>query len=92
MQGEHHEKFDGKGYPNGLKGEDIHIFGRITAVADVFDALGSKRVYKDAWELPDILELFKNERGKHFDPKLVDLFFDNLDQFLVIRDKYADVK
>lgn len=92
VAGEHHEKFNGTGYPNGLKGEDIHIFGRITAVADVFDALGSKRVYKDAWELADILELFKNERGKHFDPKLVDLFFDNLDDFLVIRDKYTDMK
>ena len=92
VAGEHHEKFNGTGYPNGLEGEDIHIYGRITAIADVFDALGSKRVYKDAWELADILELFKNERGKHFDPKLVDLFFDNLDDFLLIRDKYTDMK
>lgn len=86
----HHEKYDGSGYPNGTKGEDIPIFGRITAVADVFDALGSDRCYKKAWELDRILELFKNERGKHFDPKLVDLFFDNLESFLEIRDKYKD--
>lgn len=87
---EHHEKFDGSGYPRGLRGEDIHIFGRITAVADVFDALGSERVYKKAWELERILELFEKERGKHFDPHLIDLFFKHLDQFLEIRDAYKD--
>jgi response regulator RpfG family c-di-GMP phosphodiesterase len=88
---EHHEKWDGSGYPRGLSGEEIHIYGRITAVADVFDALGSERVYKKAWALEDILELFKKESGKHFDPKLINLFLDNLDAFLVIRDKYKDV-
>jgi len=88
---EHHEKWDGKGYPKGLKGEEIHIYGRITAVADVFDALGSDRCYKKAWPLDDILELFKQERGKHFDPKLVDLLFENLDAFLKIRDKFKDI-
>ena len=88
---EHHEKFDGSGYPKGLHGENIHIYGRITAVADVFDALGSKRVYKEAWELDDILDLFKTESGKHFDPKLVELFLNNLDDFLEIRDRYKDV-
>ena len=87
---QHHEKYDGSGYPNGLSGEDIHIYGRITAVADVFDALGSKRVYKEAWKLDDILELLKKEKGKHFEPKLVNIFFDNLDNFLEIRDKYQD--
>lgn len=86
----HHEKYNGNGYPNGLSGEDIHIYGRITAIADVFDALGSERVYKNAWELDDILELFRVERGEHFDPKLVDLFFENLEQFLEIRDKFQD--
>jgi PAS domain S-box-containing protein len=86
----HHEKWDGSGYPNGLKGEKIHIFGRITALADVFDALGSDRCYKKAWELERILNLFKEERGKHFDPKLVDLFLENLDKFLLIRDKFQD--
>lgn len=86
----HHEKWDGTGYPQGLKGEDIHIFGRITAIADVFDALGSDRCYKKAWELPKILELFKEQKAKHFDPSLVELFFDNLDSFLEIKNKYTD--
>jgi len=86
----HHEKWDGSGYPKGLKGERIPIFGRITAIADVFDALGHNRVYKKAWALDDILELFKNEKGKHFDPKLIDLFFENLDKFLEIRDSMQD--
>jgi response regulator RpfG family c-di-GMP phosphodiesterase len=87
---EHHEKWDGSGYPLGLSGENIHIYGRITAVADVFDALGSKRVYKEAWELNKILDLFKEQKGKHFDPHLVELFLNNLDKFLEIRDKYQD--
>ncbi len=87
---EHHEKWDGSGYPRGVSGEDIHIFGRITAIADVFDALGSDRCYKKAWELDNILELFKKERGKHFDPNLTDIFFENLDSFLEIRDAYKD--
>ena len=89
---EHHEKFDGSGYPRGLKGEDIHIYGRITAIADVFDALGSDRVYKKAWKLEKILSLIEHESGKHFDPKLVTLFLENLDQFLAIKEKYQDVE
>jgi len=92
VAGEHHEKWDASGYPRGLKGEGIHIYGRITAVADVFDALGSERVYKKAWEMDRILALFKEQSGKHFDPKLVELFLDNLDIFTAIRDKYKDVK
>ena len=90
VAGEHHEKYDGTGYPNGLKGEDIHIYGRITAIADVFDALGSDRIYKKAWELEKIINLFKNESAKHFDPKLVTLFLDNLDEFLEIREQFKD--
>jgi response regulator RpfG family c-di-GMP phosphodiesterase len=86
----HHEKWDGSGYPRGLKGEDIHIYGRITAVADVFDALGSDRCYKKAWEDEKIFELLKNEKGKHFDPKLIDLFFENLDKFKEIRSNYKN--
>jgi HD-GYP domain-containing protein (c-di-GMP phosphodiesterase class II) len=88
---EHHEKWDGTGYPRGLSGEDIHIYGRITALADVFDALGSQRVYKEAWEDERIFTLFKEESGKQFDPKLVDIFFENLDSFLSIREKFKDV-
>jgi len=87
---EHHEKWDGTGYPNSLKGKDIHIYGRITAIADVFDALGSDRVYKKAWELDRILNLFKEERGKQFDPQLIDIFFENIDEFLEIRDNFID--
>lgn len=87
---EHHERYDGKGYPRGLSGEDIHIYGRIVAVTDVFDALGSDRVYKKAWVMGDILNLFKDERGKHFDPKLVDILFENLDEFLAVKDRYED--
>ena len=87
---EHHERWDGKGYPQGLIGEDIHIYGRITALADVFDALGSDRVYKNAWNDEKIFKLFKEESGKQFDPKLVDIFFENLDQFLKIRDRFTD--
>lgn len=87
---EHHEKWDGSGYPQGLKEEKIHIYGRITAIADVFDALGSERVYKKAWELEAILALFKEQSGKHFDPTLVSLFFKHLDEFLAIRAAYQD--
>jgi response regulator RpfG family c-di-GMP phosphodiesterase len=87
---QHHEKYDGTGYPQGLKGEEIHIYGRITALADVFDALGSARVYKEAWDDERIWKMFREEKGKHFDPKLVDLFLDNLDEFLLYRDELAD--
>ncbi len=87
---EHHEKWDGSGYPRGLCGESIHIYGRITALADVFDALGSDRVYKKSWDDEKIFTLFKEERGKHFDPQLIDIFFDHLDEFLRIRDRLKD--
>jgi len=87
---EHHEKYDGSGFPRGLKGDAIHIYGRITAVADVFDALGSERCYKKAWEDERIFDLFKEERGKHFDPQLVDIFFEHLEEFLAIRNLYKE--
>jgi response regulator RpfG family c-di-GMP phosphodiesterase len=86
----HHEQWSGNGYPKGLIGEDIHIYGRITALADVFDALGSDRCYKKAWEDEKIFELIKNESGKHFDPVLVDNFFKHLDTFLEIRSNFKD--
>ena len=87
---EHHERWDGNGYPKGLKEENISIYGRITAIADVFDALGSDRCYKKAWNDDEIFQYFQEEKGKHFDPKLVELFFDNLEQFLEIREIYKD--
>ena len=89
---EHHEKWDGSGYPQGLTALEIHVYGRITAIADVFDALGSDRCYKKAWDDERIFEFFKAQRGKHFEPKLVDIFFDNLDEFLAIRNNLVDKK
>ena len=83
---QHHEKYDGTGYPRGLKGEEIHIYGRITTLADIFDALNRERPYKKAWELNEVLDYIKKESGKTFDPKLVELFFDNLQEFLLIKD------
>jgi len=71
----HHEAFDGSGYPFGLRGEAIPLSGRIVALVDVFDALTHARPYKPAWPLPDALTLIRSERGKHFDPKVVDAFF-----------------
>ena len=87
---QHHERWDGKGYPKGSEKEDIHIYGRITAICDVFDALGSDRCYKKAWSLEKILKLFNVEKGQQFDPNLMELFLDNLDKFLEIRDRYID--
>ena len=87
---EHHERYDGKGYPDKKSGENIHIYGRITALADVFDALGSARIYKPAWDDAKIFALFKEERGKQFDPKLVDIFFEHLDTFLEVRETLKD--
>jgi PAS domain S-box-containing protein len=89
---EHHEKWDGTGYPRGLKGENIHIYGRLTAIADVFDALTHERVYKAAWSVEETLEYIKNESGTAFDPKLVELFFENLDEILQIRNRLAPMK
>lgn len=84
---QHHEKFDGSGYPQGLQGEQIDIAGRICALADVFDALGHDRCYKKAWPLEEILTYFKAESGKSFEPKLVELFMQNLDAFLEIKER-----
>jgi len=87
---EHHEKWDGSGYPRGLCGEEIHIFGRITAIADVFDALSHDRVYKSAWSVEKTLEYIQSESGKSFEPKLVELLLENLDEILQIKQQYAD--
>ena len=87
---EHHEKWDGTGYPNSLAGEQIHIYGRITAIADVFDALGTERVYKAAWSGAQIRDYFLEQRGKHFDPVLTDLFLDKFEEFESIRERFRD--
>jgi putative two-component system response regulator len=81
---EHHEKWDGSGYPQGLKGENIHIFGRIVAIADVFDALTHKRVYKEAWDVNDAVTYIVEQKGKQFDPYLVELFEAHIDEFIAI--------
>ena len=77
---EHHEKYDGSGYPNAKSGKDIHLYGRIVAIADVFDALTHKRDYKNAWSFDKTLTYMTNEKGKHFDPELLDMFMENLDE------------
>lgn len=86
----HHEKYDGSGYPNALVGEDIHIYGRIVAVADVFDALTSTRPYKKAWSFEDAINLLKKESGGHFDPKVVTLFIENIDQVKEIFERFQE--
>ena len=78
----HHEKYDGTGYPAGLKGEAIPVGGRITAVADVYDALMHKRPYKEAWTLQDTIDHLKSQSGTHFDPLVVDAFLTILDRGL----------
>ena len=89
---EHHEIWDGMGYPNQKKEKEIHIYGHIVAIVDVFDALGSERCYKKAWKGQEIFEFFRKERAKQFDPELLDLFFLNINQFLSIRDMYQDTE
>lgn len=86
----HHERFDGTGYPSGKKGEEIPIEGRIVALADVFDALATKRPYKDAWPLDKILTEIENQRNKQFDGKIVDVFLSNLDEFLKIQNEFKE--
>lgn len=86
----HHEKWNGKGYPNSLAGDEIPLVGRITALADVFDALTSARPYKKAWAVEDAVNLIKEERGQHFEPRLVDCFLENLDEIVAIKNKYAE--
>ncbi len=87
---QHHERWDGQGYPDGRFGENIHIYGRITAVADVFDALLSRRCYKEAWGRREVLEFIRSERGRQFDPVLVDILLNNIDLFVGIWDSMPD--
>lgn len=87
---QHHEKFDGSGYPNGLQGDAIHIYARIVSIADVFDALSSKRVYKPAFELEKTLQIMQEGKGTHFDPELIDIFVEHIDKFLEIQHALPD--
>ncbi len=86
----HHEKWDGTGYPEGLKGEKIPLFARITAIADVFDALTTDRPYRKALSVEDALQIIKNERGSHFDPQIVDIFFKIKEEILSIKELFKD--
>jgi putative two-component system response regulator len=86
----HHEKWDGSGYPRGLKGDQIPLVGRIVAIADVFDALMSKRPYKEAFSLKKSYEIIRAGRGGHFDPAVVDAFFSISDQLLAIQERFGE--
>jgi putative two-component system response regulator len=86
----HHERWDGSGYPRGLSGEDIPLYGRICAVADVFDALTSKRPYKQPYPNEKALRIMREGRGTHFDPAILDLFMDSLEQVLAIQKRFRD--
>ncbi|MFT5662432.1 MAG: putative two-component system response regulator [Sulfurimonas sp.] len=85
----HHERWDGTGYPHGLKGEEIPIHARIVAIVDVFDALINKRVYKDPWELDEILQFIESKSGVYFDPRLIKLFLKNIDCFVNVLHKFG---
>ncbi len=88
---DHHERWDGTGYPAGKKGSEISLAGRITAIADVFDALCSARVYKSPWEMKQVEEYFQLQRGLHFDPDLVDLVFSHLEEIVDIQRRFQDI-
>lgn len=81
---EHHEKWNGKGYPRQLKGSEIHLYGRIVALADVFDALTHARCYKKTWSMEKVIAYIQEHRGTQFDPELVDIFMEHIDEFKAI--------
>jgi response regulator RpfG family c-di-GMP phosphodiesterase len=87
---QHHEKFDGTGYPNQLEGENIHIYARIVAVADIFDALTHKRCYKEAWVIEDVIDFFKTASGSHLDPNVVTIMLENIHLAVSVNNKYKD--
>lgn len=88
----HHERFDGSGYPRGLVGEAIPLEGRIAAIADAFDAITTRRVYKQALPVEQAVDVMRLSRARHFDPQLLELFLDSVDKVLAIRRKYPDVE
>lgn len=87
---EHHENFDGTGYPSGLRGEEIHLYSRIVALADVFDALGNQRAYKEAWDNDKIKYFIQEQSGKKFDPIIVELFFKHYQDISLVRQTFPD--
>lgn len=90
--GQHHERWDGAGYPRGLEGHEIHLYGRIAAVADVFDALTTRRCYKEPWPVEEAVEYFRAQSGKQFDPVLVDAFLAQLPEILRIKEHWSDLE
>lgn len=86
----HHEKYDGSGYPRGLRGDAIPLSGRIVAIADVFDALTSKRPYKRAWTEQEALDFLREQKGRHFDPALVDLFIEQMPAVRAVQERWAE--
>jgi len=89
---QHHERWDGAGYPEGLKGEEIHLASRVATLVDVFDALANKRPYKPAWSVDKVIAVLNDEREKHFDPNLVDYVLANIDDFMSIQREFPDTK
>ncbi|WP_040428786.1 DUF3369 domain-containing protein [Acetivibrio cellulolyticus] len=87
---QHHEKYNGKGYPQGLKGEDIDLYARIVCIVDVIDALLSKRVYKNSWSVEEVIKYLQDEKGEHFDPVLVEIALKNFDKMLKIQSEFKD--
>ena len=87
----HHERFNGKGYPRGLSGKEIPLSGRIVAIADTFDALTSRRPYKDPYPPEMVFDIIRRERGRHFDPDITDLFIGDFEHLMAIRNKYGEV-
>lgn len=92
VAGQHHERWDGTGYPRGSAGEDIHIYGRIVALADVFDALACRRVYKEPWPRENVVAYFREQAGKHFDPRLAGLLLEQMDGFYDILKAWPDTE
>ncbi|BAC96752.1 conserved hypothetical protein [Vibrio vulnificus YJ016] len=87
---QHHEHWDGHGYPYQLRADEIHVFSRVTAIADVFDALLSERCYKATWDIHRVIDFFEQQKGKQFDPYLTELLLNNIDHFVEIRNCYPD--
>ena len=88
----HHEKWDGSGYPRGISGAEIPVEARIIAIADVFDALTSERPYKKAWPVEEAMQLLREQSGRHFDPELVELFLGQLPAILEIKERWAETE
>jgi len=88
----HHEKWNGRGYPQGLSGAKIPITGRIVGLADVFDALTSKRPYKDPYPIEVAVDIIKKERGEHFGPDVADVFLENIDEFVKIKEEVGSAE